>query len=414
MPLRSLFVDFNSYFASVEQQEQPALRGHPIAVVPVMTDSTCCIAASYEARHFGIKTGTRVGDARKACPGLVLIEARSSLYIEYHHKLIAVIDSCLPVSQVLSIDEMSCALHGSWTDPAKALATAHKIKAEIARTVGSFMRCSIGIAPNSFLAKTATDMQKPDGLVMLEEKDLPQKLFGLKLRDFCGIGEAMEARLQHCGVFTAEQLCLARKETLHRAWNGIEGDRYYAQLRGDELERPPTQRCTVGHSHVLEPKYRTQKLAEAVQHRLLQKAAARLRTLGYFAAGLTVRVDFLGDKSWSEDMCFLETQDTLSFIHVFDLLWKRYPADFPPPLLVGITLHHLIAATNVTGQLPSLETPRTALDQAVDRLNASYGKHTVYFGGAQEALESAPVRIAFTNIPALEKERPENQRMFKA
>src|SRR5271156_6786956 len=102
MPLRSLAIDFTSYFASVEQQEQPELRGRPVAVVPVMTDSTCCIAASYEAKHFGVKTGTRVGEARRACPGLVLIEARPGLYVEYHHRLIAAVDSCLPVTQVLS------------------------------------------------------------------------------------------------------------------------------------------------------------------------------------------------------------------------------------------------------------------------------------------------------------------------
>src|SRR5271168_1308237 len=112
MALRALFVDFNSYFSSVEQQEQPHLRGRPVAVVPVMTDSTCCIAASYEAKRFGIKTGTNVGEARKRCPGLVVVEARPSLYVEYHHRLIAVVDACVPVTQVRSIDEMSCTLRG--------------------------------------------------------------------------------------------------------------------------------------------------------------------------------------------------------------------------------------------------------------------------------------------------------------
>jgi DNA polymerase-4 len=405
MPLRSLFVDFNSYFASVEQQEQPALRGRPVVVVPVMTDSTCCIAASYEAKHFGIKTGTQVGEARKACPGLLVIEARPGLYIEYHHKLIAVVDSCLPVSQVLSIDEMCCALRGPWCDPVRALATAREIKVRIANTVGTFLRCSIGIAPNPFLAKTASDMEKPDGLVLLEEKHLPQRLFPLELRDFCGIGSAMEARLHRCGIFTAVQLCLAPKETLHRAWNGIEGDRMHALLRGEELERPPTQRCTVGHSHVLEPKYRTRTMAEAVLHRLLQKATVRLRTLGYLAAGLVVHIKFLGNKVWSDEMRFLETQDTLDLIRVFNLLWQRYPENVSPPLRVGVTLCHLTAVHNVTGHLPNLEPSRVALDQAMDKLNQCYGKNTVYFGGAQPALDSAPVRIAFTHVPAQEKER---------
>jgi DNA polymerase-4 len=403
-------VDFNSYFASVEQQEQPALRGKPVVVVPVMTDRTCCIAASYEAKRLGIKTGTNVGEARRLCPGLRVIEARPKLYVEYHHRLIAAVDSCVPVDHVLSIDEMNCSLRGPWRETEKAVALAHQIKKRIASSVGDQMRSSIGIAPNAFLAKTASDMQKPDGLVVIQQSELPGRLFPLQLRDFCGIGEAMEARLHRCGIRTVEQLCLAPKETLHRAWNGIEGDRMYALLRGEEIDRAPTQRCTVGHSHVLEPRCRTGPLAEAVLHRLLQKAAARLRGLGYFAGGLAVSVKFLGNRRWSDDMSFLETQDTLDFIRIFGLIWARRPADAPPPLAVGVTFFHLTAAANVTPSLPQLESSRLALDHAVDQLNASYGKNTVYFGGAQSALESAPMRIAFTTIPAPEKERSDAKR----
>ena len=405
MPLRSLFVDFNSFFASVEQQEQPALRGCPVAVLPVMTDSTCCIAASYEAKAFGIKTGTNAREARKLCPNLIVVEARPSLYVQYHHQLIEVVDSCVPVTGVHSIDEMSCALHGPWAERERALRVARKIKTRIAQTVGPCMRSSIGIAPNGFLAKTASDLQKPDGLVVIEEKDLPQILFPLELRDFCGIGEAREARLHECGIQTVGELCRAPKEVLHRAWNGVEGDRIYALLRGEEIERPPTQRCTVGHSHVLEPKYRTLPLAEAVLHQLLHKAAARLRMLGYLARGLAVSVKFLGHKRWGDEIRFLETQDTLDFIRVFELVWKRCPPSFPPPLAVGVTLFHLVAVHNATLNLPGWAVSRTALDQAVDKLNLCYGKNTVYFGGAQGALDSAPMRIAFTHIPKIEKER---------
>jgi DNA polymerase IV len=404
MALRALFVDFNSYFASVEQQEQPALRDRPVVVVPVVTDSTCCIAASYEAKQFGIKTGTNVGEARQRCSGLVVVEARPSLYVEYHHKLIAMVDSCVPVTEVRSIDEMLCALRGPWQEPERALRTAHQIKARIEATF-PYMRSSIGIAPNRFLAKTASDMQKPDGLIVIEEKDLPGCLFRLELRDFCGIGAMREARLRSCGIHTVEQLCRARKETLRRAWNGIEGDRMFALLRGEELERPPTERCTVGHSHVLEPKCRTVPLAEAVLHRLLQKAAMRLRELGYLAGGLSVSLKFLGHGRWGDEMRFLETQETLDLIRVFSLLWQRLPGDSPPPLAVGVTFFNLVAVHNVTQNLPGVEQSRVALDRALDQLNQSYGRNTVYFGGAQAALDSAPTRIAFTNIPKLEKER---------
>ena len=180
MALRSLFVDFNSYFASVEQHLRPELRGKPVAVVPVKAETTCCIAASHEARKFGIKTGTRVSDARHMCPGLQIVEARPALYVELHHKLIAAVESCIHVEEVWSIDEMPCELTGRLQKREKACELALKIKKTIAGDVGSELRCSVGIAPNSFLAKTASDMQKPDGLVVIEQQDLPQCLHRLK------------------------------------------------------------------------------------------------------------------------------------------------------------------------------------------------------------------------------------------
>jgi len=189
-----MVVDFNSYFASVEQQEQPALRGRPVAVVPMMADTTCAIAASYEAKRFGVKTGTLVREAKRLSRDLVLVEARHELYVRYHHELIKAVDSCMHVEKVLSIDEMLCPLTGRWRERDEAIALAHCIKRVIATQVGECLCCSIGIAPNPFLAKTASDMQKPDSLVVIAKNDLPHILHGLKLRDLCGIGGAMEER----------------------------------------------------------------------------------------------------------------------------------------------------------------------------------------------------------------------------
>jgi DNA polymerase IV len=94
--LRCLFVDFNSYFASVEQHDCKPLRGRPVGVVPVMAQTTCCIAASYEAKAFGVKTGTGVREAQELCPGIMLVEARPARYIELHHQLMAAIADCIP------------------------------------------------------------------------------------------------------------------------------------------------------------------------------------------------------------------------------------------------------------------------------------------------------------------------------
>ena len=202
LPLGVLYVDFNAYFASVEQQLRPALRGRPVGIVPVLAETTCCIAASYEAKALGVTTGTPVYEARRLCPDIALLEARPAVYVEMHHRLVEAVESCTPVGRVWSIDEMACPLSGSQRQRDKAQALALRIKQTIARTVGEHLRSSIGIAPNTFLAKIASDMHKPDGLTILEACDLPQALYRLDLGDIPGIGRAMKTRLQQHGIAT--------------------------------------------------------------------------------------------------------------------------------------------------------------------------------------------------------------------
>jgi len=127
MALRFLFVDFNAYFASVEQQMRPELRGKPVVVAPMMTDSTCAIAASYEAKRFGIKTGTGIREAKALCRELIVVEARHHEYIDYHHRLVEAVESCVPVHSVLSIDEMACTLTGSQQQREQAVALAKQV-----------------------------------------------------------------------------------------------------------------------------------------------------------------------------------------------------------------------------------------------------------------------------------------------
>ena len=165
--LNWLFVDLNSYFASVEQQVRPELRGRPVGVVPMMADTTVCIAASYEAKAFGVRTGTVVADAKKMCPEIVFVEGRHEIYTEYHHRIVEAVESCLPVTAVLSIDEMACRLMGRERPLLAAMELGRKVKARILERVGPMMRSSVGLATNRYLAKVASDMEKPNGLVAL-------------------------------------------------------------------------------------------------------------------------------------------------------------------------------------------------------------------------------------------------------
>lgn len=404
MPLRALIVDFNSYFASVEQQERPELRGRAIAVVPVKAETTCAIAASYEAKAFGVKTGTMVREARFMCPGIVIVEARPALYVKYHQRLVEIIESCIHVEQVWSIDEVLCELTGRRRERERAVEVAHEIKRVIAAKVGAELRCSIGIAPNGFLAKTASDMQKPDGLVVIEDRDLPHCLHRLELRDFCGIGRNMETRLHEHGIRSVEQLCALGKDELRAAWGSIEGERMWRALRGEAVYRPPTERSSLGHSHVLPPAQRNADDAHAVLCRMLHKAAMRLRKAGLLTGAMHVFVKFAGGGGVAEDARFLETDDTFELNHVLTMLWERLGRLRGVPLAVGVTFGGLLEWTNAPRRLFEPPRGRRELNQLVDQLNARYGKDAVYFASTHTARDSAPMRIAFTRIPDLETE----------
>lgn len=409
IPLRALYVDFNSYFASVEQQLRPQLRGRPVGVLPVLAETTCCIAASYEAKAFGVKTGTPVYEARQRCPGIVFVAARPPLYVEMHHRLIATVESCTPVGQVLSIDEMSCPLSGSERQRDKALALAARIKAEIAGKVGAHLRSSIGIAPNTFLAKIASNMQKPDGCTVIEHAELPHILHRLELRAIHGIGRALESRLRRHGIDSVAQLCAAHAATLRAAWGSIEGERMHAKLRGEELGSVPSRRASVSHSHVLPPALRNDAAAYSVLHRLLQKAAMRLRSHGLIAGNVHLRVTHRDDSLWRADQRVDRTADTLAFLHAFDALWRQRPRRKAQILAVGIALTDLDDAAHQSRSLfdgdgGHNQEAHDKLNAAIDAINLRYGKNALYFGGAHQALAAAPMRIAFQHIPDLEVE----------
>ena len=416
MALRYLTIDFNSFFASVEQQERPELRGQPIVIVPVLAETTGTIAASLEAKALGIARNLSVAEARRICPELQVVEARPETYITYHRRLVAVIESCVHVSKVQSIDEVTCELTARFAPRREAEALAKRIKAAIAREVGPLLRSSIGIAPSWLLAKVASDLKKPDGLEILDDDDIPSKLLMLAPGDIAGIGPAIQEKLRGRGITTMAQLYEATLDDFRGIWKSVRGEQMWRLLHGEDLPFFEQQEGkSLGHGHVLPPSRRNHDAALAVLHRLLQKAAMRLRHSGRCAGGLTVSVDYRDDTRWSAELRLTETQDTLLLTQALNQLWKNRPASDRKraPFRIGVHLVHLLDLRLHTPDLfeQRTEDMRGRLFQAVDHLNKVLGKNTVYLGGAHGATEDAPMRIAFTRIP--EPEIEEIDRTFE-
>lgn len=411
-PLRWLYLDLNSYFASVEQQLSPELRGRPIAVAPVHTDSTSAIAASYEAKAYGIRTGTPIWEAKAKCRGLIVVPARHEEYVRYHHRIIAEVEKHVPVAAICSIDEVACRLCDNENAKAQVEALARRIKAGIATNVGTELKSSIGVAPNRLLAKMASDMEKPDGLTVLEAATLADRLKTLRPGDIPGIGRNMERRLAAAGVVDMARILRLDAREARQVWGNVWGERLHWLLRGADLPERPTERRTIGHSHVRGPDKRHPDRARLVARRLLMKAATRLRRMERRTGFVVLAVKGEDGGRWSHGQKLVAAMDSFTLLGILDTLWLRMRAELPEQRYrqVAVTFLELTAAAETQLALfdggpavtPAIEARRLALSAAIDRMNSRFGRDAVTVGhDTAGAARSSGPRIAFTRIPEL-------------
>lgn len=419
--LNWLFVDLNSYFASVEQQVRPELRGRPVGVVPMMADTTVCIAASYEAKAFGVRTGTVVAEAKRMCPDIVLVEGRHEIYTDFHHRIVEAVESCVPVTAVCSIDEMACRLIGRERPLLAAIDLARRVKIRITEQVGPMLKSSVGLATNRYLAKVASDMEKPDGLVALPLDILPEALSRLTLRDLPGIGSRTEKRLNDKGVTTMKQLLALNCEQSGELWGSVWGQRLWHWLQGEDFDMGEHDHLkSISHSHVLAPEMRTPEKAYAVAHKLLHKAAMRLRAANLWTPSIGLAIGFAvprGEKTpvsrfgvptrgWHNEIRLSECQDNGTLIAALSRLWASRPsgAEYDQPYFIGVQLNNLVPdhlhSMNLFDALDG-EQSRSRLLKAMDEINNKYGLSTLAPATMLNAYKAAPTRIAFHSIPDL-------------
>jgi len=397
-----LFADLNAFFASIEQELRPELRGQPIGIVPIDAKTACCIAASYQAKAYGVKTGIRLDEAKVLCPHLIVVQARPRLYIEYHHHIAAAIERCIPIHTVMSCDEFACQLMGRECRLDRAVEIAYAVKAEL-RTVGKTLRCSIGLAPNRLLAKVAGDLTKPDGLMIFERRHLPRALFGLALSDIPGIGGRMEERIRAEGITTMRELCGLSRERMHGVWGSVLGDRLWHWLRGADFLEPPARPLqTLSRQHILPPDCRTPERARAITVKLLHSTARRMRRNKLWAGGVSLRVGFYDSAAFEGVVRIPRCCDSHTLQEHLIELWKRVPSHTPSDIAVILT--HLDTAPEPDLFAPdSQDSERARVTAALDSMNARYGLNTVYLGSIHDVRKQAPTRIPFGPPPPLEE-----------
>lgn len=401
-----LFLDLNSYFASVEQQENPDLRGKPVAVVPMMTDYTCAIAASYEAKAYGIKTGTGIADAKRMCPRLICVLANHKNYVAYHEKIIDEFALHTPLNKIWSIDEMSSHLPPNKRSREASSAIAHRIRQGIWKNIGPHINCSIGIAPNSFLAKVATDMKKPNGLIILDQTNMRDMLFKLKLMDLPGINVNMDERLRKAGITTIEQFWNISPKHARMIWGSVGGERFWYNLHGYDIPDLETKPSMIGHSRILDPELRHPDKARQVARRLTVKAASRLRRKGYFATRFHLNVRIVDGPRWGGEMQILPAQDSFTFLQQMEDMWEMMRMETHPFQIkkLSVTMHGLKKPEDISLDFFQKETPQTkrneTLSRIMDEVNKKHGAETLQLGASpQTSAGYLGTKIAFSRVP---------------
>ncbi len=403
--LNWLYIDINSYFATIEQQVNPDLRNKPVAIVPLLSDSTCAIAASQEAKLKGINTGTRIYQAKKLCPELICIKARHNLYVEYHHKIFNEVDRYLHVDHIFSIDEGACRLTGKYCLEEEGVSIAKIIKKAIRDNVGDYITSSIGIAPNRYLAKIASNMQKPDGLSVINPSEWSNKLYSLNLKSLPGIGSKTEERLIKNGITSIKQLCFLDRARLKALWGNVWGEKVWSLIRGADLPLEETRNSTIGHSKVLGSEQQHIQHARNVLINLVQKAASRLRAKELYTTCILLTVGLKSGNSIKESLKIELSSDSSTILKHIIKLWDKIFTNLDIKQIrikkVGISFYNLqTGSKQLTFEDFSKQKKNQKLSEVLDAINKRMGINSVSIGVATKTYFSEQI-VAFGHIPEI-------------
>ncbi|MHC1697571.1 MAG: DNA polymerase IV [Geobacteraceae bacterium] len=375
-----LHLDLNSYFASVEQAMNPSLRGKPIAVIGA-SHRTVITTSSYEARAFGVKTGMSVYEARSFCRDLILVVGNNRRYTHTSSEIMKMMGEYTDLVEPFSIDEAfmdvtgSCKLYGAAENIAMLL------KARIKHRFN--LTCSIGIAPNKLLAKLASDLIKPDGLVIVHPNDVSTLLERTPISDLCGIGKKMGRHLKLLGINTCGELGRFPVDILRKKF-GIIGDRLIQMGRGIDdspvvpmAESDPVK--SVGHSSTLDRDI--DKREDVLKNLLKLSEMVGRRARRYQVAGKTIHLYV----RYADFFSSFGKQMTLSgYVNQSDEIYRAAVQLFDsaehaqPVRMLGVRLTNL---QHNGEQLPLFQEDRKKLflTNAMDEVNDRFGEFAVTF-----------------------------------
>ncbi|HVD99947.1 MAG TPA: hypothetical protein VNB90_17180 [Cytophagaceae bacterium] len=384
--LNVMFVDMNSFFASCEQQVNYWLRGRPVAVCVYTGKFGCVIAPSIEAKRRGVKTGMRLDEAIQLCPELVPLETHPDRYRDFHKKIIAILrkysDDVIPKS----IDEAVINFRDYKLVHKDLTTVAKKIKQDITKEAGDWLKCSIGIAPNAFLAKLASDIQKPDGLTIISPENIDSILQKLRLTSLPGIGKGMAQRLERAGILTPLDIRYATPEKLRAACESVVGLHWHYRLNFSEVDLADSNYKSMQAMRQISKEQR--KSMETIHDLLLSlcmKLESRMTKQGVHAKHIFIYTSYLNGNRWNEKVTLNEPlQDGIQLLNIVRHKMEKYqkihncePVINPNITALGVGTSDFIPDEAVQYSLFDNGMKKDTLRKTMYLLKEKYGKDSI-------------------------------------
>lgn len=375
-----MHLDMDAYFASVEQQCNPALRGKPIAVIGSGA-RTVVTTASYEARKSGVKTGMTVFEVRRLCPEIIFVEGNNTKYTHTCAELTRLYREFTPLVEVFSVDEAFLDVTGSLALFGSARAMARRMKEKIRQAFG--LTCSVGIAPNKLLAKLASDLHKPDGLLEIAPAEVSAFLEGISVSKLCGIGEKLAGRLSALGVHTCGELGRTAPSLLRRRF-GIVGEVLHRMGRGED-ESPvvalgsETDAKSIGHSMTFSRDIFQQKILDTYLLQLAEMVGRRVRNSGFLGRTVSLTIRYADFTTFTRQHSLHDpVQGSLEIYRAAKQILLSIRLQQAIRLL-GVSLSSL---SRHAGQLPLFpkEQRWQTITRTMDRINNKHGDFAITWG----------------------------------
>jgi DNA polymerase-4 len=388
-PRAILHVDMDAFYASVEQRDRPELRGQPV-IVGGTSNRGVVAAASYEVRKFGVRSAMPIREALRRCPHAICVKPRMSVYREVSHQVFSIFHEYTPVVEGLSLDEAFLDVTASLALKGDAVSIARGIKQQILRATG--LTASVGVAPNKLVAKIGSDLHKPDGLTVVDERNLRAVLDPLSVRRLPGLGRKLGERVEDAGIVTFEQLRTAPDSVL---WPIFGRDSQRMRDRAAGLDDRPVQSEWDERSISAEETFATD-LADPARMRsevlrLADRASARMRAQTLATGCVQVKIRRADFSTFTRQRRFEpSTTDSRTIAKVAAELLTAWLEEQPRARvrLLGVGVSHLHAADQLdlfaqaAPATPTAHAGATALDSAVDRIRERFGNLALRRGSA--------------------------------